>query len=495
MHWFNPVVHLFAKSINILCETSCDVEVLQSADATERKAYGEAIINASQAVSKSVQTTRPQTALSTSFNGGKNGMLKRILSIADTRKKKTGVIITCVILLSALTIGGVFAFQSDPSAPEEYYSADANEFIWSDVANSLEHAISIATPGNYPRAYGGVGDFRLADTPYGRAIRLEEHDMSNFLAQGSYEIHLTLRMRNAPQSHNITLLINDENPQEGILESYDCTWSSDISYKVIFEAYSATPISRIDFIYDDTRNIVGSGMRIEIFPPGRPPWVRTYSECGTYVLPLDIFSSPPPLGENEWSRDYEISGYDFVNWIRSINPGSGYQTSWDDRMTTFEIAPYNWHMQGNMLAIPNEFIQRESITIPEIQRFEALPVARLVMGGDNVYTIVVTPENDIGGGIFTGLRDYYVESTTLNGSWRHSFMNGSREAGTPYITTKPLNFYHHNPATSSTDIEFTPVLGSEGIFYLYVASATHLLTNVYVEILANGTSAEIEVLR
>jgi len=82
IHWFNPIVYLMAEAIDILCEMSCDAEVIRSTDADTRQHYSETIIGVVKYQSKM------KTALSTNFYGGKKGMKNRIFSIMDTGKKR-----------------------------------------------------------------------------------------------------------------------------------------------------------------------------------------------------------------------------------------------------------------------------------------------------------------------------------------------------------------------------------------------------------------------
>ena len=103
LHWFNPFVYLMMKAINFLCETSCDAEVLRSTDENTRLYYGETIIGVASYQAKM------RTVLSTSFCAGKKGMTKRLYSIMETRKKKVGAIIACVILSLTMSTGLVFA--------------------------------------------------------------------------------------------------------------------------------------------------------------------------------------------------------------------------------------------------------------------------------------------------------------------------------------------------------------------------------------------------
>jgi len=104
VHWFNPVIYLMARAINMLCEVSCDAEVVQSADIDTRQSYSEALIGVVKYQSKF------KTALSTNFYGGKKGVKNRISSIMDIRRKKAGIVIACLAVV--LTLGTGFVFDA-----------------------------------------------------------------------------------------------------------------------------------------------------------------------------------------------------------------------------------------------------------------------------------------------------------------------------------------------------------------------------------------------
>lgn len=61
IHWFNPIVHLMAKAINLQCELSCNAEVVNSTGIETRRYYNEIIISVIRRQSKL------KTALSTNF--------------------------------------------------------------------------------------------------------------------------------------------------------------------------------------------------------------------------------------------------------------------------------------------------------------------------------------------------------------------------------------------------------------------------------------------
>jgi len=114
VHWFNPIVYLSVKAINILCETSCDTEVVRDVDADTRQIYSKAIIGVVKYQSKL------KTALSTNFYGGKKGMKNRISSIMDTRMKKAGILISCVILTLAMGTSLVLSVNAATTLAPRY---------------------------------------------------------------------------------------------------------------------------------------------------------------------------------------------------------------------------------------------------------------------------------------------------------------------------------------------------------------------------------------
>jgi hypothetical protein len=118
MHWFNPIVHLAGRAVELLCEISCDDEVTRGMDADARLRYTETIVGVAR------YRLRLKTAMSTGFYSGKKGMQERISSIMDMSRKKAGaVLIGGVLILSAGT-GFALAVTAD-SAPVTVDSAPA----------------------------------------------------------------------------------------------------------------------------------------------------------------------------------------------------------------------------------------------------------------------------------------------------------------------------------------------------------------------------------
>ncbi len=99
VHWFNPIVYLTGRAIDLLCEMSCDEEIVRETDADDRLRYSETIIGVIR------YQTRVQTPFSTSFYGGENGMKRRILSIMDRGRKRLGAVLVCAALIMSAGTG------------------------------------------------------------------------------------------------------------------------------------------------------------------------------------------------------------------------------------------------------------------------------------------------------------------------------------------------------------------------------------------------------
>ncbi len=96
LHWFNLIVHLMARAIEIDGETSCDEKTLEGREYEERIFYGEMLI-------KFLRTeTQKRSYMTTTFFGGKNGMKKRLTLIADKKTRRKGAAAMAVVMITAI---------------------------------------------------------------------------------------------------------------------------------------------------------------------------------------------------------------------------------------------------------------------------------------------------------------------------------------------------------------------------------------------------------
>lgn len=101
IHWFNPLLRVIAKEIAVLCELSCDDEVVENGDVDFRRQYSKTILGFAKKVGM-------QTTFSADLAGGCKTMTRRIATIMDTTKKKTGLTVVCTLLILAFGMGSAY---------------------------------------------------------------------------------------------------------------------------------------------------------------------------------------------------------------------------------------------------------------------------------------------------------------------------------------------------------------------------------------------------
>lgn len=108
LHWFNPIVHIMSKIIEVDGETSCDEKTLEGKNYSEKIFYGEMLI-------KFLKTeTQKKSYMTTTFFGGKNGMKKRLTLITNKKSRRKGTVaMAAVIMIAATTSFGAAAMDNE----------------------------------------------------------------------------------------------------------------------------------------------------------------------------------------------------------------------------------------------------------------------------------------------------------------------------------------------------------------------------------------------
>lgn len=100
VHWFNPFMVLFARSIEQECEYYCDMSVMENEPEKMRKVYCNSIVNTlADQVRRSGREMRP--VLATSFYSPKSGLKHRFSMVL---RGKTRKVIGVLILAGMLTV-------------------------------------------------------------------------------------------------------------------------------------------------------------------------------------------------------------------------------------------------------------------------------------------------------------------------------------------------------------------------------------------------------
>ena len=146
IHWFNPIVYLMAKAINMQCELSCDDVVVQGANNYKRQQYSETIIGVVKFQSKQ------KTSLSTNYLGGKKGMKKRIFSIMDTTHKKTSIIVLCVTIIAVMVSGLLVACNVSEAQNDTPIETNSQDEIQSPATTSTPDVTPESNPNSETEA-------------------------------------------------------------------------------------------------------------------------------------------------------------------------------------------------------------------------------------------------------------------------------------------------------------------------------------------------------
>lgn len=112
LYWFNPMIHLFIRTMNDLCEESCDEKFLSGGDWEEKQRYCRLLI-----LTATVRKTENK-ALFTTFKGGKIQMKRRLNNILTEKSKKVTALVICATLALAAVSSAVYAVVV-PELPEE----------------------------------------------------------------------------------------------------------------------------------------------------------------------------------------------------------------------------------------------------------------------------------------------------------------------------------------------------------------------------------------
>jgi len=111
LHWFNPIVHVVGKDINIWGELSCDELLASGMSLEERKFYGEAILNTLD------KYARLSTTFCSSMCEDKRQIERRLIMMLNVKKMNKYIAVFAMFVLVAIagigTAVSVFASQDN----------------------------------------------------------------------------------------------------------------------------------------------------------------------------------------------------------------------------------------------------------------------------------------------------------------------------------------------------------------------------------------------
>lgn len=107
IHWFNPIVYLMVQEACKDMELYCDYSVVEMMNKDDRIEYNELLLE----ILKGHKQKHMQSLLTTCFKGGVKEMKERFICNMDMRKKKSGVIPTCMTAIIIIISAGLFSLN------------------------------------------------------------------------------------------------------------------------------------------------------------------------------------------------------------------------------------------------------------------------------------------------------------------------------------------------------------------------------------------------
>lgn len=108
IHWFNPVLYLIGRTLNMDCELACDEAVMKILTLEGRKAYGNVLIDAAEH-----SLSFKKSALSTTLLEDKSTLKERLNAILHYKKTKGILAVFSVGLLGVIVVLAGFAGVRD----------------------------------------------------------------------------------------------------------------------------------------------------------------------------------------------------------------------------------------------------------------------------------------------------------------------------------------------------------------------------------------------
>ncbi len=158
LHWFNPLMPLFRRELDRVCELSCDETVLARMEPSERRSYGETLLDLAS------NRALPAGVVATTFATEKRALKERLEQIMKFKYKPrtiaaltiAALLLTCTIALAAAPSRSVAASAGSPEPTPEAFDELAVEPVSVTIAGVDEFLSAIApdtiihlAPGTY----------------------------------------------------------------------------------------------------------------------------------------------------------------------------------------------------------------------------------------------------------------------------------------------------------------------------------------------------------
>lgn len=163
VHWFNPVIYLLNKQMNMQCELSCDEKVVKGMDAESRRLYGEMILSMLE-----YGVNQRNIIFTSSFSNSKRYIKRRLSNLMNAQEtKKSILLISIVAIFAVIGAGGFAAYVAKSSLPGDFMSEKARRVVAPlTTVSSGYNKINVKDIDGTMVAYDKNGN-RLPATPKG----------------------------------------------------------------------------------------------------------------------------------------------------------------------------------------------------------------------------------------------------------------------------------------------------------------------------------------
>ncbi len=118
LHWFNPLMPLFRRELDRVCELSCDENVLARMEPSKRRSYGETLLDLAS------NRTLPAGVVATTFATEKRALKERLEQIMKFNYKPRAIL---ALTIAALLLMCTAALAAGPARASAAPSADSPE--------------------------------------------------------------------------------------------------------------------------------------------------------------------------------------------------------------------------------------------------------------------------------------------------------------------------------------------------------------------------------
>ena len=170
LHWFNPLMPLFRRELDRVCELSCDENVLARMEPSKRHSYGETLLDLAE------NRALPAGVVATTFATEKRALKERLEQIMQFKYKPRAIIaltIAALLLMGLLALAAAPARASAPSAdapqptPMPPASAEASGEASGLVSADVDEFLAAIAPNATVALTPGLYDLSQA-SDYGR---------------------------------------------------------------------------------------------------------------------------------------------------------------------------------------------------------------------------------------------------------------------------------------------------------------------------------------